>query len=116
MLQNLGMGSPGLGFSSQPGSPPVQNYPGGTCGTQCRTTQMSLQDGKSSASKEDPVLWMKGLSYKIFLSGQSCELAANKSLTVWNLMLKLATPPGPWQDTDPRLYVHQVSPATSFSS
>ena len=53
-------------------------------------------------------------SYQILLSGQSCELAASKSLTVWNLMLKLATPPGPWQDMDRRLYMHPVSTCCLF--
>lgn len=117
MLQNLGMGSPGLGFTSQPGSPPVQNYPGGTCGTQCRTHpdvssrwKIICTKGGSSSLNERTV----ERSYQILLSGQSCELAANKSLTVWNLMLKLATPPGPWQDMDPRLYVHLVSTCYLF--
>lgn len=84
---------------------PAQNYPD----VSSRWKVICIKGGSSSLNERTVER-----SYQILLSGQSCELAASKSLTVWNLMLKLATPPGPWQDMDRRLYMHPVSTCCLF--
>lgn len=119
MLQNPGTGSPRLGLASQPEASCAE-LPRGTHVVPSAELPRCLFKMESHLhQRSDPVSLNERTverSYQILLSGQSCELAASKSLTVWNPDIKLATPPGPWQDMDPRLWRMQFRCPLAASS